>query len=203
MSAERVIVGFQAPTVPSLGAAGKRGRVVVLSSDNKFYGDNGSAWVGLEGGGGGAHQFAHIELTDAQIKALPIGLFEIVPAPGADKFLEFRYANILVDATNGEYTNIAAEAQCWFTDDGSSDLSYRLELGNIANIIGVAGKRKGKFVSLPLTSVQTGNLSTWANKPICFAVTNFDETFEDQGAFEDGHANNKMIIEVVYRVVEL
>ncbi len=37
----------QAPVVSALPAAGRQGRLVILSTDSKLYRDNGSSWVAI------------------------------------------------------------------------------------------------------------------------------------------------------------
>lgn len=51
-----------------------------------------------------------VTLTDAQIKALPTTPIQIVAAPGANKYIKYAGAVLVLDVTSGVYTNLNTSA---------------------------------------------------------------------------------------------
>jgi hypothetical protein len=81
---------------------------VTLTAAADFATEIVNVFTGLSSGGGSSLLSATVELTDAQIKALPTG-FEIISAPGVGKILFPVAANFVLNIA-GVYTGDAASA---------------------------------------------------------------------------------------------
>lgn len=53
-------------------------------------------------------------LTDAQWKATPSAVVQILAAPGANRMILFQRATLVLNTTAGAYTNVANAAACHF-----------------------------------------------------------------------------------------
>lgn len=165
-----------------------------------------SAWyvIGSHGmalGGTPTAYAATFSLTNAQIKALPTTYIEVVPAPGASKFLVFHRAAFFVDASAGAYTNVdvgsvkglAIVYGDWITDcstvypwEGSGGVGAQLEPFS-------------KTVNQPYDGEQfypTSGMNVAGNTALKFAAWN------DPGDYTGGNAANTLKGQVIYSIFD-
>ena len=151
-------------------------------------------------GGTSVIQYADAQLTDTQIKALPTGGLQIVPAPGAGQMLMFVRAVILADTTNGAYTNIDAAATLQFRVSGKT-LSFAGEdNGEISELLAaedvyvqVYGHRStGGTEGSPIA----GGEGAFGNQPLMLYLPN-----GVSGNLTGGNAANTLSIRVWYDTV--
>jgi len=151
---------------------------------------------------------ATVELTDAQIKALPTTPFEIVPAQGAGKFILPVSAIIQSNFSGGVYTNITdASWQLVYNDAGSTNLAStpmrsqsilnttneNFSIFAIPNMFAGVTTFDGSVVTSTLIGVD------YANKPLAI-FDRFTESFSD---YTGGNAANTLKVTVYYVVVDL
>ncbi len=157
-------------------------------------------------GGGSSYLVASVELTDAQIKALPTfssGYIELVPAPGANKVLLLAYAVLKWNITGGAYTNISADNTIViaFGDFAgyASNLSTipvddvdRITILSQPSFVDGRGSWAG-FLDAYVNGVEATNV---INQPLKLASDN-------TGDFTGGNAANTLKVTVYYVVVDL
>lgn len=126
-----------------------------------------------------------VELTDAQIKALPTTLIEAIPAPGAGKVIMPVMMYGALNSTAGAYA-----------ENVKPGIQYTEEHGEITNPIiffsGVAGIRAcyaTPFDQLPIPD-------TAINSPL------FIES-QDVADYTGGHASNTLKITVGYIIIDV
>lgn len=181
---------------------------VVLSSQDGFEDAIVAMFPGLAGGeGGGLLQSATVELTDAQIKALPSTGIEVVAAQGAGKVVVPSLIICIADFTAGAYTSVT-DASWVITDDSGS-----YYVSGIAAASGMlAGNVDTNIIQIPavylepgsggLTGSVVGNglvpITSLNNSPLKIA--------DVQGGvpdYEGGNAANTLKVRVYYVVVDL
>ncbi len=152
-----------------------------------------------------------VTLTDAQIKALPTTPIEIIPAPGANKFL-YPLGVVWYLKWNANYTNINSLAfmNIGFPD-GSGSIMYLDEsapdaLSKVSSLLahgksmfaqaGQQGMVNGTFVEGAI--INGGNVNAVINQHF--------ETFFDNGGGSDltgGDPANTLQITVLYTVIDV
>lgn len=146
-------------------------------------------------------QQATVTLTDAQMRAAN-DPFEIVPAQGDGKLINFITAVAILDVTAGAYTNVANVELTFFENVWPVSLTYRENtFGFLADVDGVKLIQFGPL--LPISggeagvggSVMTGTYGR-QNRPLTL-------NFANGGPLLDGHADNTMKVTTLYSVMDL
>ena len=148
-------------------------------------------------------RYADVQLTDAQIKALPTAGVDVLPAPGAG------YANIVLGAyvflecSGGNYTNINVATGLELANDAAGNYDAVTNKTVAVDGLFAGGSR---FAVLPPTlwvaasyttaPVYTAQFSDWNNKPTQVWALNGGD-----GNFTGGHAGNTLSIRTWYAVV--
>lgn len=139
-----------------------------------------------------------VELTDAQIKALPVTSIQIVAAPGAGKMIHYISGQLTSDTTEGEYANIHADAIIGFDagyavsntidENPSSKVSALLQYGDPATVPQLTA----------ITTPVVDEVNTLENKPLKLV-------FNNNGADDltGGNAANTLKVTVIYAIVDL
>lgn len=152
-----------------------------------------------------------VDLTDAQIKALPTTPIELVPAPGAGKTIMMLGAFVRIDTSNNMYDNIDAGATFLITFAGENIGAAQGVLQNTTDTpvtdlltsfdnqtVMLAAYTTITTVNGFLITPQMVSVSDITNKALQLKVTN-----GALGAFTEGDAANTGTIKVVYTVVDL
>lgn len=146
------------------------------------------------------------ELTNDQIKSLPSTPFQIVPAPGAGKFIFPVAAFGILNTLAGRYTNIAGAVWNieWNGDRGSGapvlienyldtegismvNFSFPSTVPGEDSLVG-SNPSKGIFSAFP----------TFENSPLYLR-----DVWNGVSNYTGGHADNKLKVTVYYVVVDL
>jgi hypothetical protein len=156
--------------------------------------------------GGGSLLSATVTLTDAQIKALPTTGIQLVAAPGANKYILPIAASYYLDPSGGAYTG---------ADDAGWSIAWQSEFWAssptvMASPLQTTSKSLGIF-SLSLTPVYTagsftgfavgesaGGASGIIDKPLTI-----EDKFNGISDYGGGNAANKLVVTVVYTIVDL
>lgn len=158
------------------------------------------------GGGGGDSGISSVDvqLTDAQIKALPTTPIQLVAAPGANVMLELISATILVDAAAGAYTNVNAldASNALYVAYGDDDF-WASQYINPTQLLTGAARRAvvvppyTQFVdgSDPAMFAQANNATSLANKALKLVALNA------AGNYTGGNAANTMSVRIRYATV--
>ena len=150
-----------------------------------------------------------VTLTDAQIKALPTTLVEIIAAPGTGKLIVPFYTLIVVDSQAGGYTNVTATTpfpahaalyMVWGPSNANASgyLSAALMLETTSVVFGeltIPGNATDP--SAQLTGQRIGDLVDAENQNLQLNALN------DAGNYTGGNAANKLSIVVYYDILVL
>lgn len=158
-----------------------------------------------------------VNLTDAQIKALPSTPLELIPAPGAGYLLRLVMACAHSDFSHTDYTNINVDSYINFAYDiaGSyPSLSNFLVNDNGLGITELTKFLTRDFTYLPYGSwglqpdpdtnfwgimpgrLQEATLNLLTNKAIVLHAEN-----NGQGDYTGGHADNKLAVDIFYVII--
>ena len=195
---------------------------VVMSAQADFKTKIEGMFPGLANGGGGGSSYlvASVELTDAQIKALPSTPVQILAAPPAGKAYLFLGGAIVLDASLGQYTNVSS------FEDNIAGITAMFSTG-----FGVMGYERcaDTFANVGIWGVQLAPASGRIYSPTDIEVTDgaavaytqdsFDGLLDgamtinidnytagyavDLGNFTGGNAANTLKVTVYYVVVDL
>lgn len=167
--------------------------------------------VGSQGDGTLPLFFQTVTLTNAQIKALPTTPVVVVPAPGAGKMILPVARAINKPTFAAPYTNQSAPntqpyavltwgdevgyASAWMPDDDDPSLGQFSKLFDAAPQVFVLDSYSDTAATWGLVSqAQSFNAE---NLPVKLFVSNA------AGDFTGGHADNVLVVTVVYCVVDL
>lgn len=150
-----------------------------------------------------------VELTDAQIKALPTTPLTIVAAPGVGKRIAFLFGYLSVDASAGAYTDIAADASVMFGAPGTGVSvfmlnSVSLSLTSVTDFF-AAGSQRADFG--PLLSVDAAEgygglaipraVSEVENLSLILTLSNGEIDLTG------GNAANTLKVTVIYTIIDV
>lgn len=150
-----------------------------------------------------------VELTNAQILALPTTPFDLVPAPGIGKLILPVAAYFHLDPTGGSYTNIASASWILRNAGGvfSDVVSSRDFLGqngyepcgkfSMANITAGTGDLSGRNVSYDDLSPDTANLA------LTLADNVGGTANGGNGNYTGGNAANTLTVTVLYSIINV
>ncbi len=162
-----------------------------------------AAFPGLAGSSSGGLLSATVELTDAQIKALPTTGIEIVAAPGAGKAIDIISCIVSTNFVTA-YTNIT-DASLSFLDNDGSEIGLTLPT---TVILGTTTRYIGKMTT-PLVFLGSGSFDgSFITQPTSFAdIENKPIVIKDYYAgvsnYTGGNAANTLKVTVYYVVVDL
>jgi hypothetical protein len=155
------------------------------------------------------HQVA-VSLTDAQVKALPTTVIEIIPAQGANTVIRLVNGVGIVNKSAGAYTNVTAGAD---GDDASISLTYssddNLLASNPTAPSVLVGLNNEVWIINPyiipnlfnpvsyLGDPSPGNINNIANEGI------FLQAYNSDGDYTGGNAANTLVVSVVYTVLNV
>lgn len=173
-----------------------------MNSQDDFETGMEAMFPGLAGGGTSLVLSATVELTDAQIKALPSERVEIVPAPATGKALLYITSFFQINTSAGAYTNVDA--------DGRIYIDYGGELASLPAIL-PSGANLRTWVLPPASQFgQNPSVLSTFNSVNIARSTGIDETplyikIDNNGAgdFTGGNAANTLKVTVYYVVVDL
>lgn len=161
---------------------------------------------------------AKVDLTDAQIKALPTTPITLVPAPGAGKTIYMLGAFVRIDTANDGYGNISADpaASLFITFEGEGPGPAQGYLGKVAtnhqlNLLLTSFTNHTVLLS-PITTAVIKDVSANVGGFVLAQIDAFD--MENKalvlvvenaalGNFTGGDPANTGSITVVYAIVEL
>lgn len=150
------------------------------------------------------HQ-ATVELTNAQIKALPTTAVQIVAAPGANKVLVYQSGILLLNTTSGAYSNVAATAALYIglgTTSASvasrSPVAMLTGSASYIDILAVASTAPADG-GPNLSAFDQEILSGATNQALVMAAYNPDEGSGEN--FTGGNAANTLKISVTYYIL--
>jgi len=142
------------------------------------------------GGGGSSYLVASVELTDAQIKALPTTPIQLVAAQGAGKAIYILNANAVQKiVSNGFYTNITA-TEFLLTTQSNDNSVFIVDANALQEVTGTW------FCQGVVNSFSYSNLMD--NQPVRILMDN-----SGGGNFTGGNAANTLKVTVYYVVVDL
>lgn len=133
-----------------------------------------------------------VTLTDAQIKALPTTIPDVVPAQ-AGKILRFLSAHLLWDSRAGAYTNLDNDLYMVFRYSAGDTVS---EAAFVGGLLETSDK-----TSSDVTAKAAGNESLLAgteNRALQLHVNN-----AASGNFTGGNAANTLKVTVLYTIIDL
>lgn len=161
------------------------------------------------GSAGGSILSATVELTDAQIKALPTTGVELVPAQGVNKMLVVLFGTLRWNCT-GAYTNVNADNSCGiaYGNSGTNDwIDYACAPTTIREGTGIRTSLLNPALSPHPTAGQPDIVFTYYNN---FPEADFNNTnmvvYADNfgsGDLTGGNAANTLKVTVYYVVVDL
>jgi hypothetical protein len=161
------------------------------------------------GAGGDLYCFTR-HFSNAQVKALPTTSLEIVPAPGVNYTWVVQACLVMVDSTDGAYTNIDAGGFLKLDTYGTDYVADDAALGftDLSALLGVAGHQlvpmRGRYSSEIDGSgaLATYQATQWgvraypvadftdkANAPVLVQLNN-----AASGDLTGGHANNSLLV---------
>ncbi len=154
-------------------------------------------------------QKATVTLTNDQIKALPTTAVEIVPAPGAGKWLQFVRAIWQLDPRGGAYTNLDATLRIDFLAGSGNQIAtpYKeADNGALADDSGIHGIGFGPITNVAGSAAGPGAVwmfelsggSSAVNIPIMLKAAN-----GTLGNLTGGHASNTLTVTAYYVIVDL
>lgn len=150
---------------------------------------------GLAGGGGSSYLVASVELTDAQIKALPTTYIEVVPAQGAGKLIvvqcvliEFYFSVTYTNVTGGSYLI------CGYGNWDVDASSIVLFVGSANNVFSVLTSAQDGDSAAEYLSASRNTLQDNVALKIISSNT---------GDFTEGNAANTLKVTVYYVVVDV
>jgi hypothetical protein len=136
-------------------------------------------------------------LTDAQIKALPTTLVELVPAQGVGKIVSFLQA---VFSSNSiiPYTNLDADFAGIISWEGSAEAATYVDQGFFGNesrvaVINPQGNITGSFIY-----GASGNLFLFENMALTLGIYN-----NTLGNLTGGDSANTISVTILYTIVDL
>lgn len=151
-----------------------------------------------------------VTLTDAQIKALPTTPFDLLPAPGAGKIIQFLGAVLNWDFAAGQYTNRNADCVLLAALNGwagtaASNFS-NLEEFNVGGRVSLMqflsafnfNQSSGPWTNYAHWTDNTSNPSSaYINTPLQLMVDN-----AGSGNFTGGNAANSLKVTVTYQIID-
>jgi len=177
-----------------------------MNSQDDFETGITAMFTGLEGGG--AVLSATVELTDAQIKALPTTPIEIIAAQGSDKMIFAVFATLQLKNYVADYTNIDATASLQLVSTGTSAgtlVNVAQNLGTSLGNILAAGDNTLNWLQLYQGIVSntivpaTGSIpSDFNNQNLAIKINN-----QGDGNLTDGDSSTTLKVTVYYVVVDL
>lgn len=151
-----------------------------------------------------------VTLTDAQIKALPGTIVEVVPAPGAGKVLILVDAFLRVDCSGGIYSNRTGGADI-FSDsihfvygNDDADASQYVVASGFLGYAGVSIAALGRPLQVDESAGWHGRIPP----SVAFAASVYENkainliAYNDAGDFTGGHVDNTIEATVNYRIVD-
>lgn len=130
-------------------------------------------------------QYAEVDITTAEVKALAASPKELVAAPGADKYLMFLGATFILDYNSVAYTEAGDNLAVKYTDDSGVQVSETVEstgfIDQTADTLTNAVPKKDGIVAA----------SGAVNKPLVL----------DNLGSEFAAGDSPLTVQVVYRVV--
>lgn len=164
---------------------------LIALNDDQYWADtaNTKNYEEIEGGGeegGSSYLVASVELDNEQIKALPDGNFELIAAPGANKYISVIWASAVLHLedfytnVNGDFLEIRNGSLLMGTTDGANPFQ---ELA-------------GDWVMVYVPNNNPVYANDLINTPIELGFTN-------TGNLAGGNAANSLKVTVYYTVVDL
>ena len=139
---------------------------------------------------------ATVVLTDAQMKALPTTVRELIPAPGNGKVICPVFALLVCDTTGGAYTNIDANAK----------FGFFLDLSEVTNFSSTNSKNllnSGDSETLMIDSVLISTGVQYASFDIINLPLNLLITNGAAGVLTGGNAANTLTVVVNYLIIDV
>lgn len=144
-----------------------------------------------------------VQLTDAQIKALPTTPIQMLPAPGVGKMYAVVIGVAALDVTAGTYSNIGVTSSLYIAAGAGSALSAAydenwdgaLQDSSAIHIIHFAPMMGAQA---PAHSLWNADKPNYENLPLTIKSNN-----GASGNFTGGHAANTLRLTVYYVIVDL
>jgi len=200
------------PTSPTLTAVGEGGSSTLAAltdvdltspqdGDTLVYNDGSGKWENGAAAGGSGIQTATVTLHHANIRDLPVTPYEIIPAPGENKIIKFFGGVAASNKAAGFYSGI---------DEGDiCSLVYGADNGQASGYADTAGLLAGAGNSYWAINSQIAlDLANGiAKDPQLDTASIVNQAINllsyNNAAFEDGHADNTLILTVFYAVVSV